>query len=126
MLIIGELINSTRKQVRKAVEEQDAPLIQKLARDQAAAGANWIDVNAGAFPNDEVQKLEWLISVIRQVTETPLSIDSPRPAAVEAGLAVAGPEPLLNSISGESDRYKALIPLGKKRGARVVALSMDD
>jgi 5-methyltetrahydrofolate corrinoid/iron sulfur protein methyltransferase len=126
VLIIGELINSTRKQVRKAIEEQDAPLIQKLARDQAAAGANWIDVNAGAFPTDEVQKLEWLISVIRQVTEAPLSIDSPRPAAVEAGLAIAGPQPFLNSISGESDRYKALIPLVKKHNARVVALSMDD
>jgi 5-methyltetrahydrofolate corrinoid/iron sulfur protein methyltransferase len=126
MLIIGELINSTRKQVRRAVEERDAAFIGKLALDQAAAGANWIDVNAGAFPTDEVEKLRWLVGAIRAVTEAPLSIDSPRPAAVEAGLALAGPQPFLNSISAESDRYKALVPLVKKHGARVVALSLDD
>jgi 5-methyltetrahydrofolate--homocysteine methyltransferase len=126
MLIIGELINSTRKQVRKAVEEKDAAAIQGLATKQVLAGANWIDVNAGAFPTDEVEKMQWLISVIRQVTDAPLSIDSPRPAAVEAGLAMAGKEPFLNSISAESDRYKALISFVKTYTARVVALSLDD
>ena len=126
MLIIGELINSTRKQVRAAVEQQDAALIQGLARRQVEAGANWIDVNAGAFPTDEVGKMRWLIGVIREVTGAPLSIDSPRPAAVEEGLAIAGQDPFLNSISAESDRYAALIPLIKRYGARVVALSLDD
>jgi 5-methyltetrahydrofolate corrinoid/iron sulfur protein methyltransferase len=126
MLIIGELINSTRKQIRKAVEEKDAATIQDLARRQAAAGARWIDVNAGAFPNDEVEKMQWLIGVIRQVTDAPLSIDSPRPAAVEAGLALAGADPFLNSISAESERYTTLIPFLKKYPANVVALSMDD
>jgi cobalamin-dependent methionine synthase I len=126
MLIIGELINSTRKQIRKAVEEKDAATIQGLATKQVQAGASWIDVNAGAFPNDEVEKMQWLISVIRQVTDAPLSIDSPRAAAVEAGLAAAGKEPFLNSISAESDRYKALIPFVKKYNTRVVALSLDD
>jgi cobalamin-dependent methionine synthase I len=126
MLIIGELINSTRKQIRKAVEEKDAATIQDLAKRQVEAGANWIDVNAGAFPTDEVEKLQWLISAIRKVTDAPLSIDSPRPAAVEAGLAMAGPEPFLNSISAESDRYATLIPFIKKYKTRVVALSLDD
>jgi len=126
MLIIGELINSTRKQIRKAIEEKDSAYIQNLAKKQAEAGANWVDVNAGAFPNDEVEKVQWLISVIREVTEVPLSIDSPRPAAVEAGLAMAGKDPFLNSISAESDRYKTLIPFLKKYNARVVALSLDD
>jgi cobalamin-dependent methionine synthase I len=126
MLIIGELINSTRKQVRAAVEKGDAAYIQDLAKKQAAAGAHWIDVNAGAFPTDEVEKLKWMITAIRQVTDTPLAIDSPRPAAVEAGLAMAGAEPLLNSISAESDRYATLIPFIKKYNARVVALSLDD
>ena len=60
------------------------------------------------------RKLQWLISVIREVTDAPLSIDSPRPAAVEAGLAMAGKEPFLNSISAESERYATLIPFVKK------------
>jgi cobalamin-dependent methionine synthase I len=126
VLIIGELINSTRKQIRKAIEEKDAAYIQGLAKKQVEAGANWIDVNAGAFPHDEVEKLLWSISVIREVTDAPLSIDSPRPAAVEAGLSSAGREPLLNSISAESERYTTLIPLVKRFHTRVIALSMDD
>jgi 5-methyltetrahydrofolate corrinoid/iron sulfur protein methyltransferase len=126
VLIIGELINSTRKQIRKAVEEKDSAYIQDLAKKQVEAGANWIDVNAGAFPTDEVDKLRWLITVIRQVTEAPLSVDSPRPAAVEVGLSMAGKEPLLNSLSAESERYATLIPFVKKHGTSVVALSLDD
>ena len=126
MLIIGELINSTRKQVRKAVEEQDAAFIQDLARRQAAAGARWIDVNAGAFASDEVERLRWMIATVREVCDAPLSIDSPRPSAVEAGLEMAGPDAFLNSISAESDRYRTLVPFLKKYQARVVALSLDD
>jgi len=126
MLIIGELINSTRKQIRKAVEEKDAALIQDLARRQAAAGATWIDVNAGAFAADEVEKLRWMISTIREACDAPLAIDSPRPAAVEAGLEMAGADAFLNSITAESDRYRTLIPFLKKYKARVVALSLDD
>jgi len=126
MLIIGELINSTRKQIREAIDKKDGAFLQDLARRQAEAGAGWVDVNAGAFPTDEVEKVQWLISVIRETSQVPLSIDSPRPAAVEAGLALAGKDPFLNSISAERDRYRTLIPLVKKYGSRVVALSLDD
>jgi cobalamin-dependent methionine synthase I len=126
MLVIGELLNSTRRQIRAAVEKQDAAFLQDLAKKQVAAGAGWIDVNAGAFAADEVGKLAWMIQTVRAVTDAPLSIDSPRPAAVERGLAMAGPDPLLNSITAESDRYRTLIPFVKRYGTRVVALSLDD
>jgi 5-methyltetrahydrofolate--homocysteine methyltransferase len=126
MLIIGELINSTRKQIKAAIEKKDSAYLQDLARRQAEAGAGWVDVNAGAFPTDEVERLQWVISVIREATQVPLSIDSPRPAAVEAGLAMAGKDPFLNSISAEKERYRTLIPLVRKFDARVVALSLDD
>jgi cobalamin-dependent methionine synthase I len=123
MLIIGELINSTRKQIRKAVEEKDAAFIQDLARRQAAAGANWIDVNAGAFASDEVEKLRWIISTVREVCDAPLSIDSPRPEAVEAGLEMAGADAFLNSITAESDRYRTLAPFLKKDMDKVYAVA---
>jgi 5-methyltetrahydrofolate corrinoid/iron sulfur protein methyltransferase len=126
MHIIGELINSTRKRVKKAIEERDEAFIKDLALRQEKAGAGWIDVNAGAFAEDEVEKLTWMIGVIRAVTQAPLSIDSPRPAAVEAGLALAGSGAFLNSISAEASRYKSLLPIIKKHSCNVVALSLDD
>jgi len=49
----GELINSTRKQVAEAVAARDAAYIVELACRQKEAGANFIDVNAGARPQQE-------------------------------------------------------------------------
>jgi 5-methyltetrahydrofolate corrinoid/iron sulfur protein methyltransferase len=63
---------------------------------------------------------------VREVCDAPLSIDSPRPEAVEAGLEMAGADAFLNSITAESDRYRTLAPFLKKYKARVVALSLDD
>jgi 5-methyltetrahydrofolate corrinoid/iron sulfur protein methyltransferase len=126
MLIIGELINSTRARVRKAVEERDSSVIEGLARKQAEAGAQWIDVNAGAFASGEPQALAWMIAAVRRATDAPLSIDSPRLEAVEAGLALAGKDPFVNSISAERDRYTAILPLVRAHDARVIALSLDD
>jgi cobalamin-dependent methionine synthase I len=126
MLIIGELLNSTRSTVKRAIEEKNAVYLQGLAKKQVEAGAGWIDVNAGAFASNEVEILRWMIEAVRNVTDAPLSIDSPRAEAIEAGLSAAGAIPFLNSISAEKNRYRALIPLVKKYSCRVVALSIDD
>jgi 5-methyltetrahydrofolate--homocysteine methyltransferase len=126
MLIIGELINSTRKTVRKAIEKRDSALIQDLARRQVEAGADWLDVNAGAFADDEIDHLSWLIDTIREVSPSPLCIDSPRPEALEAGLSLAGDDPFVNSITAEKERYRRVIPLVRKFRARVITLSLDD
>ena len=47
MVIVGELINASRKAVNAAIKEKDTAAIEKLAKDQFEAGANYIDVNAG-------------------------------------------------------------------------------
>jgi cobalamin-dependent methionine synthase I len=126
MLVIGELLNSTRTRVRKAIVEKDAGFISELARRQAEAGADWVDVNAGAIAEGEVENLTWMISSIRRATDVALAVDSPRASAVEAGLELAGEAGLLNSITAERERYSSLIPLVRKYRCRVVALGLDD
>ena len=61
MIIIGELINASRKAIGAAIEAQDADAIGQVAGDQSKAGANYIDVNAGVFAGKEPQDLEWLV-----------------------------------------------------------------
>ena len=39
MIIVGELINASRKAVKAAIESKDAEAVKKLARDQYDAGA---------------------------------------------------------------------------------------
>ena len=126
MFIIGELINASRKTIRVAIEAKDAAAIQKVARDQAEAGADYIDVNAGVFVGKEPECLKWLVETVQAVTDKPCAIDSPDPAAVEAALAVHRGIPMINSISLEKERYEKLMPIIADTDLKVIALCMSD
>ena len=65
MIIIGELINASRKAIKAAIENQDTSAIQQVAKDQAEAGADYIDVNAGVFVGKEPEYLKWLVKRCR-------------------------------------------------------------
>ena len=127
MLIIGELINTSRKAVKPAVEQRDVAFIQELAKKQVESGAHYVDVNCGTLVHDEVETMEWLVRTIQGVVSAPLCIDTPRTEALEAGLAtVKNGQPMVNSITAEKERYAKVLPLVLKYKAKVVALCMDD
>ncbi|MFP4349771.1 MAG: methyltetrahydrofolate cobalamin methyltransferase [Thermodesulfobacteriota bacterium] len=126
MIIIGELINASRKAIGAAIEGKDAEAIKKVARDQFEAGANFIDVNAGIFVGEEPAYLEWLVRTVQEEVDAPCAIDSPDPKAIEAGLAVHKGTPMINSISLEKERYDKLLPILAGTDLRVIALCMSD
>jgi 5-methyltetrahydrofolate--homocysteine methyltransferase len=126
MIIVGELINASRKAIAEAIESEDAASIQKIATDQRENGANYIDVNAGIFVGKEVDYLKWLTTTVQAVVDGPCSIDSPDPKAIEAALALHKGTPMINSISLEKERYDALMPLIAGTDFKVVALCMSD
>ncbi|MCD6271428.1 MAG: methyltetrahydrofolate cobalamin methyltransferase [Deltaproteobacteria bacterium] len=126
MIIIGELINTSRKSIAAMVKEQDQSGIQKVAYDQSANGANYIDVNAGTFMDSEAERLKWLITTVQSKTDCSCCIDSPNPSAVEAALSVHKGQAMINSISLEKKRYDALLPIIAGTGLKVIALCMSD
>ncbi|SFR03900.1 methyltetrahydrofolate cobalamin methyltransferase [Desulfoscipio geothermicus] len=126
MLIVGELINSSRSQIKEAIEKRGDVFIKQLARDQFEAGANYVDVNAGTFYGREPEKLEWLVEVVQQEVNCPLCIDSPNPDALRRALEKHQGEALINSVTAEEKRYKEIVPLVKEYGARVIALTIDE
>ena len=126
MIIIGELINASRKAIKAAIEAQDVSAVQKVAGDQAGAGADYIDVNAGIFVGKEPAYLRWLVETVQQTTDKPCAIDSPDPLAIEAALAVHKGTPLINSISLEKERYDKLMPIIAGTDMKVIALCMSD
>ena len=126
MIIIGELINASRKAIGDAIEAQDAAAIQKVAEEQQAAGANFIDVNAGIFVNREPEYLAWLVQTVQTVTQVPCTIDSPNPKAIEAALTVHRGTPMINSISLEKERYDNMVPIIAGTDMKVIALCMSD
>lgn len=134
MLIVGERINTSRKVKGEAVIEQavtnrDADFVIDLARKQFEAGATYIDINAGTLTSGEPEALEWLTQVVQEAVDAPISFDTPNPAALERALAVYNTDrgqPMINSITAESDRYAAVLPFVKRHKAKVIALAMDD
>ncbi|AKX96620.1 methyltetrahydrofolate--corrinoid methyltransferase [Moorella thermoacetica] len=127
MLIVGELINTSRKPIKEAIEREDAAYIRDIAVKQAEAGADYIDINCGTLIHNEPEIMAWLVNTVREVVDVPLCIDSPDPRVLETGLKLATRgRPMLNSITAEPDRFEAVLPLAKRFNARVVALCMDN
>ena len=128
ILIVGELINTSRKAIREAVEIRDAVYIQQVAIEQEKAGANYIDVNCGTRVYDEEETMAWLVNTVQEVvTDTPLCIDSPNHKAIKIGLELhKNGQPMINSITAEKDRFNNVLPLVKEYKAKVVALLMSD
>ncbi len=126
MLVVGELINASRKAIGAAIQAQDAEQIKQVARDQREAGADYIDINAGIFVGQEAEYLQWLVKLVQETTDAPCCIDSPDPKAIESALKLHKGDAMINSISLEKQRFEALMPLLSGTNNKVVALCMSD
>jgi 5-methyltetrahydrofolate--homocysteine methyltransferase len=126
-VIIGERINPTGRKILAAeMSAGDFSRVEADARAQVEAGAQMLDVNAGIPLADEPAILAKAIQLVQSITDVPLSIDSSIVAALEAGLAVYKGKALVNSVTGEEERLESVLPLIRKYGAAVVAISNDE
>ena len=125
--VIGERINPTgRKLLAEEMANGNYKRVQSDAIAQIEAGATMLDVNAGIPLANEPKILAESIQLIQSFTDIPLSIDSSIVEALEAGLAVYQGKALVNSVTGEEERLEVVLPLVKKYGAAVVAISNDE
>ncbi|MFT4608411.1 MAG: 5-methyltetrahydrofolate--homocysteine methyltransferase [Gammaproteobacteria bacterium] len=126
-VIIGERINPTgRKIMAEEMKIGDYSRVESDTLAQVAAGAHMLDVNAGIPLADEPRILAESIQLVQSLTDVPLSIDSSIIDALEAGLAVYKGKALVNSVTGEDESLDRVLPLIKKYGAAVVAISNDE
>ncbi len=126
-VIIGERINPTnRARLAAEMASGDFSRVRAEAVAQVQAGAHVLDVNAGIPLADEPAILAEAIRVIQATVDVPLSIDSSVIKALEAGLAAYRGKPLVNSVTGESDRLEVVLPLVKEYGAAVIGVANDE
>jgi 5-methyltetrahydrofolate--homocysteine methyltransferase len=126
-VIIGERINPTGRKILAAeMTAGDFSRVEADARAQVEAGAHMLDVNAGIPLADEPAILAKAVQLVQSITDVPLSIDSSIVAALEAGLKVYKGKALVNSVTGEEERLESVLPLIRKYGAAVVAISNDE
>lgn len=125
MIIVGERLNSSRRAVFEALQKRDAEYICGQALAQEKAGAAYVDLNAAAMMDKEIDTLCWAIPLIQGAVSAPLALDTPNPEAMEAALKVHKGRALLNSLSGESACLDVMLPLIKRYRPRVIALCLD-
>ena len=129
MIIIGEKINGSIPSVAEAIAKRDAEFIKDRARKQAEAGATFIDCCASVPEEEEVETLKWMIDCIQEVTDLPISVDSPSADVLIQAYKFCKRPGLFNSVSGEGDKIDKIFPVmaqEENKGWEVIALLSDD
>lgn len=124
--IIGERINPTgKKLLKEALETKNLSYIRNEAVIQVKAGADILDVNVGLPGIDEV---DMMLEVIKKISNVnvPLQIDSADSAVIEKAARYYNGKPIINSVNGRKDSMEAVLPIVKKYGACVIALTLDE
>jgi len=126
-VMIGERINPTGRKILAA--EMKVGNYSRVVSDalaQVAAGAQMLDINAGIPLADEPAILAEAIRQVQAVVDVPISIDSSIIEALASGLEAYQGRALVNSVTGETENLERVLPLVKKYGAAVVAISNDE
>ncbi len=126
MYRIGENIHIVSPKVKEALKERDGEFFVDLARQQAEAGADAIDLNIGPRKKDGPEVAEWLVDCVQEAApEMTISFDTTNLAAIEAGLKKVGSNAIVNSTSAEEERLANVPPLAAKYGAKLIALCLE-
>jgi len=120
MILIGESINVVSKTIGPAMKERNPKPIQEMAKAQAEAGADYLDVNIGPARRNGEELMEWVVNTVQEVSDLPLSLDTTNPSAMEAGLKVCKSKALINSISVV--RMDEELPLAQQYNADFIGL----
>ena len=124
VICIAESINVMSKRVGPAMKERDPEPIKEMAREEAERGADYLDLNIGPAKKDGAELAPWIVKVVEETVDVPVSLDTTNPEAMVAGLK-ASKDPsrcLMNSISAQPERMEKLIPVAAELGCEVVAL----
>jgi 5-methyltetrahydrofolate--homocysteine methyltransferase len=125
--LIGERLNPTgRKIFAEQLRKGDLTQIAVDVEQQVAGGATMLDVNMGIPLVDEAELLAKAVTLVQELTDLPLVIDSSVIEALEAGLGAYRGKALVNSVTGERERLDAILPIVKRYGAAVIALPNEE
>ena len=126
-LLVGERINPTgRKIFGDEIREGKTQIIRAEAVAQTKAKADLLDVNISTRDISESAVMHNAVKIVQSSSDLPFSIDSPSVPALEAGLKTFCGKALLNSVNGKKESLSRILPIAKKYGAAIIALTLDD
>jgi cobalamin-dependent methionine synthase I len=106
------------------MKERIAGPIQEMAKEEAAAGSTYLDLNIGPARKDGIELMPWIVETVQSVVDIPLCLDTTNMAAMTAGFKVVKNREMaiMNSISAQPERMQSLIPVAAEAGCNVIAL----
>jgi len=125
MILIGERINTGFKDIKQAVLDKNPAPLQDWAKQQAAAGAHYLDVNLGAV-SGKPEDMIWMIEQVQAVTDTPVSIDTNKVTILREAIKVCRKPPLLNSTTCSPEKLNPFIEIAAAHNASMIGLAMDE
>ena len=128
-LLIGERVNSQgSRKVKRLLLADDYDGILDVAKDQVESGAHVLDVCVALTERaDEAEQMSRVVKLLSMSVEAPIMIDSTEASVIEAALEHVPGRAIINSINMENgrERIDKVVPLAKKHGAALVALTID-
>ena len=129
-LVIGERVNGQgSKKAKELLLAGDYAGLLRIAREQVDGGAHVLDVCVAIGErDDEAAQMRTLVELLVQAVDAPLMIDSTEPEVIEAALAVHPGRCIVNSVNleGNGARARRVLPLVRRYGAAVVAMTIDE
>ncbi len=124
VLAIAESINIMGTRSGSAMKERKPGPVQEMAREEAAAGASYLDLNIGPARKDGTELLPWVVKTVEEASDLPLCLDTTNTDAMAAGFKVVKNKEvaIMNSISAQPERMEKLIPVAAEAGCNVIAL----
>ena len=126
-VLIGERINPTGKpKFKQALRENNIGYIINEGIAQQEKGVQILDVNVGLPEIDEDEMLTTAVKELQSVLDLPLQLDSVKASSLEKAMRVYNGKPLVNSVNGKQESMDSVLPLVKKYGGCVIALTIDE
>ena len=126
-ILIGERINPTGKpKFKDALRRGDIDYIVAEGIKQQEKGVHILDVNVGLPEIDEDKMLCDSVKALQAVLDLPLQLDSVRASSLEKAMRIYNGKPLINSVNGKAESMSEILPLVKKYGGVLIALTIDE
>ncbi|MGB9664280.1 MAG: homocysteine S-methyltransferase family protein [Ignavibacteria bacterium] len=128
-VLVGERCNANgSKQFREYLLNDDYDGMLQVARDQIKEGAHMLDICVAYVGRDEKKDMIEFVKRLNTQIQLPLMFDSTEYEVIEAALEHYAGRAVINSINLEDgeERISKILPLAKKFGAAVIALTIDE
>lgn len=127
MKLISENLHIISKTTKEAVLNRDENYIKALLKKQIQTNPDWIDLNIGPARANFEGTMKWLVNIVQEMTDIPLSLDTTNAKEIKDGLLLAkNPDRwIINSTTADSERLENVTDLAYEFSSNIIALTMN-